>query len=165
MSFQTSIRTDQATGVVGDLAFAGPIRAIAAILNTTTASNNVIGRAFTHVSGSDTQVAAGGTGAFAGILFNSKEYTTAGPSTGALDATMALPNNIHVELLQMGYVLVSLSNAANIGDDVHFVQSTGALLSATAGATPSAGNTKVPNATVVFFSTTGAGVACIRLTN
>lgn len=165
MSFQTSIRTDQATGVVGDIAFAGPTRAIPGILNTATASNNVVGRAFTHVSGSDTQVAAGGTGAFAGILFNSKEYTTAGPSTGALDATLALPNNTHVELLQMGYVFVTLSNAASIGDDVHFVQSTGALLGATAGSSPAGGNTKVPNASVVFFSTTGAGMAVIRLTN
>lgn len=165
MTLQTTVRLDQTTGIVGDVAFAGPMRAISAILDTTTAANNVIGRAFTHIAGNDTQVAAGGTGAFAGILFNSKEYVTSGPSTGALDPTLTLPNNTTVDLLQMGYVFVSLTNLAAIGNDVHFVQADGTMLAAAAGSTPSAGNTKVPNATVVEYNTTGAGLAVIRLTN
>lgn len=165
MGFQSTVRIDQTTGIVGDIAFNGPMRAEPGILNTTTASNNVIGRAFTHVASSDTQIAAGGTGAFAGILINSKEYTTSGTTNGTLDATTTLPNNTTVSYLTMGYVFVSLSGAANIGDDVHFVQSTGALLAATAGSAPAGGNTKVPNASVVFYNTSGAGLAVIRLNN
>lgn len=165
MPLQTTVRVDQASGVVGDIAFTGPMRAIQATLNSGSAANNVVGRAFTHVASNDNQVAAGGTGAFAGILFNSKEYVTSGPSTGALDATMALPNNAQVSLLQMGYVFVSLAGAANIGDDVHYVQATGALLAATAGAAPAGGNSVVPGATVVAQNTSGAGLAVIRLTN
>lgn len=165
MALQSTIRIDQASGIVGDEIFSGPRRAEPGVLNTGTAANNVIGRAFTRVSGSDINVAAGGTGVFGGILVNSKEYATSGPSTGALDATLALPNGTPVSLLISGYVVVSLAGAANVGDDVHFVQATGALLAATPGATPSAGNSAIPNAQVAYFNTTGAGLAVIRLNN
>lgn len=165
MPLQSTVRIDQTTGIVGDIAFGGPYRAEDGILNSGSAANNVFGRAFTRIASNDLTVAAGGTGAFGGILVNSKEYATSGASTGTLDPTLALPNGIPVSLLLNGYIFVSLSNAASIGDDVHFVQATGALLSATAGSSPSAGNTKVPNATVVMYNTTGAGLAVIRLNN
>lgn len=165
MALQSTIRIDQASGVIGDEIFSGPRRAEPGVLNTSSAANNVIGRAFTRVSGSDISVAAGGTGVFGGILVNSKEYATSGPSTGALDATLALPNGTPVSLLISGYIVVSLAGAANVGDDVHFVQATGALLAASPGATPSAGNSAIPNAQVAYFNTTGAGLAVIRLNN
>lgn len=165
MALQSSIRIDQATGIVGDEIFSGPRRAEPGILLTTTATNNVIGRAFTRVAGSDMNVAAGGTGVFGGILVNSKEYATSGPSTGALDATLALPNGTPVSLLISGYVVVSLAGDAAIGDDVHFVQSSGALLAVDPGTTPAAGNSAIPNATVAYYNTSGAGLAVIRLNN
>lgn len=165
MGLQTSVRADQATGVVGEIIYSGPHRAIAGILNTSTASNNVIGRAFTHVAANDLQVAAGGTGVFAGILISPKELTTSGTTTGALEATTTLPNNTTVELLRMGYVIVSLSGDSAIGDDVCYVDATGALFAVDPGAAAGAGNTKIANAKIAYYNTTGAGLAVVCLTN
>ena len=166
MGLQTSVRADQASGVVGEIIYSGPHRAIPGILNTTDATQNVIGRAFTHVAANDLQVAAGGTGVFAGILIAPKEMTTSGTSAGgALAATLTMPNNTNVELLRMGYVVVSLSTDAAIGDDVCYVDATGALFAVDPGAAAGAGNTKIPNANVAYYNTTGAGLAVIELSN
>lgn len=165
MALQTSVRVDQTTGIVGEVIYSGPMRAIPGILNTGTASNNVIGRAFTHVAANDREVAAGGTGVFAGILISPKELSTSGTTSGALEPTTTLPNNTTVELLQMGYVVVSLSTDAAIGDDVCYVDATGALFAVDPGAAAGTGNTKIPNAKVAYYNTTGAGLAVIKLTN
>lgn len=165
MGLQTSVRADQATGVVGEIIYSGPIRAIPGILNTGTASNNVIGRAFTHVAANDLEVAAGGTGVFAGILISPKEMTTSGTTSGALEPTTTLPNNTTVELLRMGTVVVSLSTDAAIGDDVCYVDATGALFAVDPGAAAGVGNTKIPNANVAYYNTSAAGLAVICLTN
>lgn len=166
MSLQTSVRVDQTTGIVGEIIYSGPHRAIPGILNTTDATLNVIGRAFTHVAANDLQVAAGGTGVFAGILIAPKEMTTSGTSAGGtLAATLTMPNNTNVELLRMGYVVVSLSTDAAIGDDVCYVDATGALFAVDPGAAAGAGNTKIPNANVAYNNISGAGLAIIELSN
>ena len=48
MAFQSTIRQFQAHGVVGEVIYSGPVRARGVIINTTTAANNVIGRALTY---------------------------------------------------------------------------------------------------------------------
>ncbi|HKO36331.1 MAG TPA: hypothetical protein VJV21_07605, partial [Pyrinomonadaceae bacterium] len=64
--FQSAVNFDQGAGIVGELAFEGPLRALALILNSADAADNVFGRAFCYVAGSEEQAEAGGTGAFAG---------------------------------------------------------------------------------------------------
>lgn len=127
MSFQSSVRQLMTYGIVGEVIFDGPQRAEPVILDSADAANNVIGRAFTSPAGEDSTVDAGGTGVFRGILVNPLVYATSGTTAGALEPTLTLPNNTNVEVLSMGTIIVSLLNAASIGDSVMFTQSTGEL--------------------------------------
>jgi hypothetical protein len=167
MTFPATVTNDQAYGVVGDIVFDGPQRAESGILNSTLPANNVIGRAFGRKTTSNlNEVEAGGTGVFAGILFNSKSYATSGTAAGgSLAPTLTLPNETQVELLKMGTVLVSLTNAAAVGNDVHYVQADGTMLAVPAGTTPAVGNSAVPFCKVVRLDTSGAGLTIIQLTN
>lgn len=161
-TFQSTVRIDQTTGVVGEVIRGGPQRGRPGILSSTDAANNVIGRAFRVVTGSDTDVTADAAGAFAGILANPKVYATQGATTGTLDPTLILPNETEAELLTMGTIVVDLSTAANIGENVYYADATGILA---AGTTAPANHTQVPNAEVTVRNTTGAGLAIITLTN
>lgn len=166
MALQTTVGFNQATGIVGDVIFDGPMRAYPVILASADAANNVVGRAFTRAAGDDKDVTAGGTGVFAGILINSKELALYGTAAGGtLAPTLTLPNEMAVSVMDMGFVVVSLSTDAAIGDDVHFVQATGALLAVDPGTSPAVGNTKVPGASIAYFNTSAAGLAVVKLTN
>lgn len=124
MGFQKTVtNTRQPHGVVGELAFDGPIRAKAMTLDSASAANNVVGRAFTVKSEGVAQ--AGGTGAFAGILINPKSYAHAGlPGDGN---PLVLSNGTVGEMLTMGEPFVTLPAAAAIGDLVTYNTSTGVL--------------------------------------
>lgn len=172
MAFQSTIRFDQTSGIVGEIIKDGPHRAKPVILSSTSAANNVVGRAFRHVSGQDLDVSADAAGVFAGILIHPKAYATSGPSTGALDPTLTLPNEISVEVLDMGFILVDLSLTAPanpsraIGADIWYRDADGVLVGST-GAGPGAGYTQVPNATIVDRNLADGdpGLAIIKLTN
>ncbi len=162
-TFQSTVNIDQVTGIVGEIIFSGPHRANTGILSSTAASNNVIGRAFRHIAGNDSDVTADAAGVFAGILANPKVYSTAGPTTGALDPTLSLPNETQVELLTMGIIIVQLSTAGNIGDNVYYADATGILA---AGTVAPANHTQVPNALVTNRNVDASpGLAIITLTN
>lgn len=121
MTFQTAVELAQGAGVVGELAFDGPMRGISAILASADAADNVIGRAFCYVAGSETEVEAGGTGAFCGILANPKEYALNGTAAGgSLAASLTLPNAVNGDFLSMAIMFVLLPAAAAIGDLVLF---------------------------------------------
>lgn len=128
MTFQTTVKKDQAFGVVGELFLDGPLRAQPLILESVDAAYNVIGRAFTLVDGSDTKAQAGGTGVFAGILANPKVYASYGTQAGGpLAPTLTLANEVVAEFVQMGQMIVALPAAANIGDLVTYNTTTGLL--------------------------------------
>lgn len=165
MPFQSVVRNDIATGVVGELAFEGPLRASPYILNSASAANNVVGRAFTLVDGSEDEVTAGGAGVFAGILGNPKVYASNGTAAdGTLAPTLTLRNGEIGEFVEMGIMFVNLANTANVGDYVQYVTATG-ILSGVATDTPDADNTLVPNARVHRYNVTAPGLAVIKLTN
>jgi hypothetical protein len=166
MAFQSTIRQFQADGMVGDIALDGPVRAAPVVLKTTTAANNVIGRAFTLVSGQDGQAVAGGTGVFGGILINSKLYALRGAAGGALAPTLALANEVPVELCSFASgIFVSLTTSANVGDQVVFATADGQLAAIAPGASPGVGQALVPNAQVIRQNTSAAGLAMISLGN
>lgn len=167
MAFQSTIRQFQTDGIVGDVALDGPVRAAPVVLKTTTAANNVIGRAFTLVSGQDGQAVAGGTGVFGGILINSKLYALSGTAAGgALAPTLALANEVPVELCTFASgIFVSLTTSANIGDQVVFATADGQLAAIAPGASPGVGQALVPNAQVIRQNTSAAGLAMISLGN
>ena len=134
MGFQTVVNVELAAGIPGTLYDDGPVRAAPYELNSALASYNVIGAtAYTVTSGdpgtnaASGVVAAGGTGAFAGILMNPKVYANVGTSTGPLTSNLTLPNFTIAELLTMGDIWVSLPGPANVGDLVCYDQTTGAL--------------------------------------
>lgn len=167
MTFQSTVRFDNAFGVVGEIRYDGPKRSKPGLVNSASAANNVIGRAFT-LNGDGQTVGAGGTGTFWGILANPKVYAAQGTAAGGtLAPTLTLANNVEGEFVDMGFLIIQPTNASTtIGMDVHFVQADGTLLAVAAGTTPAAGNTKVPNATIDYVPQPNAlGMAVVRLTN
>lgn len=166
MTFQSTVRRAQTTGFLGEIIEDGPTRAFAKTLVSNLAENNIFGRVFTIVSGSDSDAEAGGAGVFAGILSAPKQNVTSGTSTGALEPTLTLRNNEIGQLLDMGIMIVSLASAADIGDVVFYdplnTNTTSGGMSAVQDATYT---TEVPNAKVVRHNTTQAGLAFLQLTN
>lgn len=164
MAVQKTIRQFQTTGIVGDIVLSGPVRAQAGMLNTTNAALNVVGSAMTHVTGENGKFTIGGTGAFAGILSNSKLYALNGTTAGTLEPTMALPNNTVVQGVTLtSGILVNLKSAAAIGNKIEFSQTDGTLQANSTG-TASEGYTLIPNSKIVRFNTSGAGEAIVELT-
>lgn len=174
--FPSTVQSDIAAGVVGELAFEGPLNATPAVLNSGDATNNVIGRAFTYVSPSTAPVGlhaktvqAGGAGAvFCGILADPKAYANRGTSAGGtLAASMALPNGEIGEFVQhTPGIFVQFAVAANVGDQVAYTDATGVLVPLAPGAAPAANTTLIRGAVVVREATTapgGVGLAIIAL--
>ena len=162
MTFQSSVRIDQTTGIVGEVSFDAPMSVLNYNLNTTDEANNVIGRAFT-LGAREGEVAAGGTTAFAGILVNPKNYALQGTSAGTLEPTLMLPNNTNAQLLRQGSIFVVLSTAATQGQVVAYEDTTGILGSYAAGTVP-VGSTQILGASVIRRNVTAAGdVALISI--
>lgn len=163
---QTSILSSQPLGIVGEVVIDGPVLARAFTLNSDDAAYNVFGRAFTVASESVAQ--AGGTGVFAGILTSPKEHISYGTADGGpLAPTLTLPNGVQAEMTTMAAGLViSLPASASIGDKVIYDTTTGAL-STVASAATSAGSGKafVPNARIVEYTPSAAGLAVMRMAN
>lgn len=127
-AFQSTVQFNNAFGVIGELYSDSPVRAAEYILNSSDATQNVIGRAFTVVS--QQQAQAGGTGVFAGILADPKAYASYGTTAaGTLAPTLQLPNGTNAQMVSMGQIVVTLPGAATIGDPVAYNTSTGVLSS------------------------------------
>lgn len=151
MAIRNSI-TAMRTAIVGTLAFDGPQRAVALVLDTTIEANNVFGRAFTYKT--EDTAAAGGAGVFAGIMTNPHAY--------AIDQVTA-ENGTAGEFLHMGEVFVLLTDSTTpaIGDKVYFVPATGALT------TTALTNTEIKGAVVsrhTPVAETGGHLAVVSLT-
>lgn len=135
--FQSTVNIFNALGIPGELAFNGPIRAGSYNL-TSSGTPNVVGYAYTVLAGANPDpsgaagnagnATVGGTGVFAGILMNPKEYALRGTSLGGpLAASLVLPDYEIGDLLLMGEVFVNLPGPASIGDLVSYDALTGAL--------------------------------------
>jgi hypothetical protein len=178
MAFQYAVAAQIGAGVVGELAFDGPFRGQPAILRSADATQNIVGRACTIVSGATGSwqpgsagaanptaivAAAGGAGIFAGILANPKVYANLGVAGFALGSSLTLPNENEVELVTEGDIFVSLPGASNPGDSVYYLTATGALVTTAPNAAKPVGTGANVIGTVVRFVSTGAGIAVIHL--
>lgn len=134
---QTTVGIFNALGIPGDLAFDGPIRAKAYNLYSAGVPN-VVGYAYTVTAGANPNptgaagnagnAKVGGTGVFAGILTNPKEYPLRGTALGGpLAPSLVLPDYAVGELLTMGEIFVNLPGPANVGDLITYDPLTGAL--------------------------------------
>lgn len=164
MTFQANVRDDQTTGIVGEFIFDGPKRAKSVIVNSSAATPNTVGKAFTYVTGEDNTVAAGsgGGGAFAGILVNPKVYASSGTTAGTLEPTLDLADNTDAEVATMGTLVVNLGivNSGAIGTPLFYVDATGVLGAGTAVA----GQTQITNAKIDRRIISGPGLAIITIT-
>lgn len=168
MAFQSTVRQFPTDGIVGDIALSGPVRAKSVILKSADPTQNVIGRAVTHVAASDENVIVGGAGPliFAGILSNSKQYASLGTTAGGpLAATLTLPNDLPVQAITLTTgMYVTLSTTANIGDGVAYNNTTGILAAAPGGVAPGS-HTLIAGASVIRRNITAPGLAIIQLLN
>ena len=171
-NFQQPVRIQQTTLFPGNIFADGPVRAKTLTLNSGDPTLNVVGSAFTYLSGNDTQVEAGGTGVFAGILFNPKEYASFGSvsPTNPLGPTLTLNNGIGGDFATMVILAVdygvntdNVIGAAAIGDQIVFEQSTGLLSAIAPAAVAPAGFTIITNAQVTYFNITAAGFGVATL--
>lgn len=168
MAFQLSIRQFPTDGIVGDFSLDGPIRSQSVLLNSSDPTQNVIGRAVTMTAGSDGVAVAGGTGVFGGILTNSKTYASLGTTAGGpLAPTLTLPNNLPAQATTVAPgIFVTLTTTANVGDQVYWVNATGALGAVAPGSAAGAGNTLIPGASVIRRNITSTNqLAQIQLLN
>jgi hypothetical protein len=174
--FQSTINVFNPLGFVGNLAFQGPTRAIAANI-ASSGTPNLFGNAYTFSAAATADPAAGapngataqvgGTGVFAGILIGRQQNVLNGTTGNPLGATLALADNSVGELLQMGYAFVSLPGPANPGDLVTFDTTLGNLnsippLALFTGAIAAGGSAGVPDVLTVTLMQAGTlGVGSI----
>lgn len=138
--FQQTVNLYNTLGFVGGMSFQGPHRSIGANIYSAGVPN-YFGNVFTFTSPATAEptlaspnggtAKVGGTGVFAGILFNPKENVLNGVTGNPLGASLALSDNSIGDLMQMGYLFVSLPGPANQGDLVTYDPATGALNSIT----------------------------------
>ena len=171
MTFQSTVYSNIGFGVVGELFLDGPLRAQPGRLDSASAANNVIGRAFTikddatasFETSADPQpldVQAGGAGVFAGILANPKVYALA----GTVASSLTLPNNTMVELVQeTAGIIIAVPAACAIGDWVWFNTTTGILVTTAPGASAPAGTARVPNGRITRYESAAAGLAVMEM--
>lgn len=154
---QTSVtNTRLGSGVVGEFYSTEPQSARTLILNSASEANNVIGRVVTYVDNEDQQAGVAASDRFAGIIGMPK--TLVRPT---LDPVTTIPNGTPAQILNRGYINVSLPAAADKGDFVYYSNTTGALATVAPDAAPPAGHTRVPGGTVEIYNVTAAGIAVI----
>lgn len=129
--FQSTVNTNQAFGIIGEIYKDGTRRAQPGIIDSVGTTNpNRVGRAFTNVAGADGHMTVGGTGVFAGILANPKVYPERGTAAGGtLAPSLDLPQYAQGAEFVYGTtgLIVYLENAGNIGDTVDYDTTTGQL--------------------------------------
>lgn len=160
---QNTVAINMAAGVVGEIAFDGPLRGQPGVIDSDGVTNpNRVGRVFTQGS-ADGHCGVGGTGAFFGILANPKVYPLFGTAAGgALAASLDLPRYAAAEFVyDTTGIFVSLPAAANVGDLADYDTTTGAIstrpeLVSVTGALAASAGSGVANVLTVSAVTTGS---------
>lgn len=182
MAFQTVVNSTIAAGVPGELGLEGPLVAQPARITSPDAANNLIGRAYSVVSGATGTPLAGDLGAnpaplvvragaatvtsvFAGVLANPKTQVSYGTSAGGPFApTFVVPNGTMGEFVtETPGIWVELPAAAAPGDNVSYTIATGALVTAAPGVAFAGTAATNPIGRVERFVSTGANLALISL--
>lgn len=122
---QTTVNTKLAFGVPGSFYDNSPRR-----VDPYTVEEGAIGLAYTVNSSDSSKADMGGTGVFAGIAVNTKEYVING-----LTASMAFRAGDTAQLATMGRIVLKLADAVTIGQACFYNETTGELKPGTAGAT------------------------------
>lgn len=126
MAFQTSVNQKLAVGVNGDFYDNSPRRVDPYTIVSSSAGS--IGCAYTVDSSDPSKVNLGGSGVFAGIAVNSKEFVIQG-----LGASQAFKQYGEAELCTMGRIWLSIADTVAVGDAAFFNTTTGAIVAGTSG--------------------------------
>jgi hypothetical protein len=147
MTFQKTVRFDQAGGIPGEFMNVGPTRAESGIAKTVVAVGTAVSED-PAAPGFWQQGLIAGALRF-GIVTTPKQYAARGTQAGGtLAPTMALPANSEIEVCTMGHIWASSTTASSQpGWVVQFDNTTG-VLSAKAAGPADAGNTLLPNTKV-----------------
>jgi hypothetical protein len=161
-SFQSTVPVTLGFGVIGEMILKTPHRANPGTLDST---GGTIGNFFTKTNqtGIYTQGGTIAAGVVAGgFLVNPKVYASVGATSGTLDPTLTLPGNSQGEFLVEGDIVVAVTGAANIGDQVQYNESTGVLSAVAPGGSATTGNALIPGAVVTAYSS-AAGLVSIHV--
>ena len=165
MGFQAApLRSDQTTGLPGEVAREGPLRAAPWILNSS--APNIIGHAFTKVADGEAQVGGdiSGGDVFLGILGRPKEHALLGVGTSSLTPTDVLGNGIVGTLISKAILFIKLDDASAqsvagaVGTALFFNDTTGIISAGTAGA----GESVIPNAVIVLEDVADGTLAIVQ---
>ena len=178
MAFQQAVNRYQAAGVIGDIVRDGATRGQSVAVDD---KGGIIGYAATFVGDGTNTVVMGGTGAFAGIVANTKTAPLYGTAAeGTLAPSLAIQPHQQCEVVNMcsGLVVKNtntsayVGNIGKIGSQVWFNQTDGAIYipteaEQTAGVT--VGYTMIAGARTVVYNVepataTGQNLAVIELT-
>lgn len=89
-----------------------------------------------------------------------------GTAEGALEASLAIKDGIHGDVLTMGDIVVRVTTSCKIGDLVAYDTTTGELSTVAVGGSAGSGKALIPNAVVYRYPVTASGgLTVIRLTN
>lgn len=146
MALQTVVNTKLAYGVPGSFYDDSPRRVAPYVVEA-----GSVAKAFTLDATQTDKAVVGGTGAFAGIAVNGKEYTITGTT-----ASTAFRSGDIAQLCTMGHLVVVCDNAVSVGNACFFNNTTGELHAAAAGATE-AGYTEIVGSKFIFVAGTAAG--------
>ena len=126
MAFQTSVNQKLAVGVVGDFYDDSPRRVDPYTISSDPAGS--IGCAYTVDPTDPSKVILGGTGVFAGIAVNSKEFVRHG-----LGATLDFAQYNEMEACSMGRVWLSIAGNVSVGDAAFYGETDGDIIAGTSG--------------------------------
>lgn len=138
---QTTVNQKLAFGVPGSFYDDSPRR-----VDPYTVEEGAIGLAYTVNSSDASKADLGGTGVFAGIAVNTKEYIING-----IGASMAFREGDIAQCATMGRIVLKLADAVTIGQACFYNETTGALKPGTAGATIS-DYVEIPNSKFVLVN-------------
>lgn len=148
----------QGSGVVGEFYSTEPQGSRTLILASANAALNVIGSVVTYVDAEDQQAGIAASTRFAGIIGMPKALVRP-----TLDESTTIDNGVAVEVLNRGYVFVSLPAVAAKGDYVYYSDTDGTLATVAPTGVAPAGHTRVPGGYVEIANVTEAGIAVIYL--
>lgn len=153
MAFQTSVNQKLAVGVVGDFYDDSPRRVDPYTIKSESAGS--IGKAYTIDASDPSKVNIGGTGVFAGIAVNSKEYVRNG-----LGASLDFAQYDECQLCTMGRIWLSIADTVTVGMAAYFNKTTGAITAAASGETIE-GSTEIVGSKFVLVSAASDAPMCV----
>ena len=142
MAFQTTVKQKLAVGVVGDFYDDSPRRVDPYTISSSDAGS--IGCAYTVDTTDPSKVVLGGTGVFAGIAINSKEFVRHG-----LNASIDFKQYDEIEACSMGRIWLSIADDVTVGMAAFYNETTGAVIAGTSGSTIS-DYVEIPNSKFVL---------------